>query len=191
MEGIFGLMLVLIAAVQKASALQCWKCSSDIDPMCNDRFNQSDILARRGGGLYSPLTQRQPYDQQGYNQNYNPNYNPNYNQNYNNNYNPAAQSSSWPILDNCDDNEARLRRMKNVCMKKVIRGPGYSSIIRRCAIIPPEQTVGTCHEPVSRGLSLEFCEYCDYDGCNSATGLKTNYILLGSILAMLGFILSH
>ncbi|KAJ8971318.1 hypothetical protein NQ314_000760 [Rhamnusium bicolor] len=59
----------------------------------------------------------------------------------------------------------------------------YISIVRRCAMLGLNEAVGTCHDPVSRGLSLEFCEYCDYDGCNSATGIKTN-ILLASILSI-------
>ncbi|KAJ8983549.1 hypothetical protein NQ317_006594 [Molorchus minor] len=73
--------------------------------------------------------------------------------------------------------------MRNVCIKKTIRGSGYVSIVRRCAMIALNENVGTCHDPVSRGLSLEFCQYCDYDGCNSATGLKTN-IALASISSL-------
>lgn len=91
-----------------ASALQCWKCSSDIDRTCADPFNETEINSRRGGNFYDSL---QPNYNQG--QNYNPQFNPGYNPNY---------RDQTPTLETCNDNEANLKRMKNVCIKKTIRG---------------------------------------------------------------------
>lgn len=59
----------------------------------------------------------------------------------------------------------------------------YINIVRRCAMIEWNQEVGTCHDPQSRGLNLEFCEYCDTDRCNSAFGVKAN-VLFASLLSL-------
>ncbi|KAJ8915177.1 hypothetical protein NQ315_000430 [Exocentrus adspersus] len=169
-----AIAVVVAFFTSEASALQCWKCSSDLDRACADPFNETEIRRGRGGTLYDNL-------QQNYNnrQNYDPNFNPP-------NYNPNFQGQT-PTLEYCDENEASLRRMKNVCVKKTVRGNSYVSIIRRCALIGFNEEVTTCHDPVSRGLTLEFCEYCDRDGCNSAFGVKAN-VFLASLLA-LGLIL--
>lgn len=118
--------------------MRCWRCSSDILRTCSDPFNTSDILALQSGGrsLYGDL--QQSYNQRQLDQNYNPNYNnqnynnqnynnQNYNPSYNPNYNPNYRPNNYatrdlPTLETCDENEARIRRMRPVCMKEVLRG---------------------------------------------------------------------
>lgn len=122
--------------------MQCWRCSSDILRSCSDPFNTSDILAlRNGGSVYNNLQQN--YNQRqfdssnpnynpnynsnnnpNYNPNNNPNYNPSYNPNYNGNFRPSnfGGSRDLPVLETCDENEARIRRMRPVCMKEILRG---------------------------------------------------------------------
>nr|XP_023021836.1 uncharacterized protein DDB_G0287625-like [Leptinotarsa decemlineata] len=203
---------VFVFVLQKATALQCWSCSSDIDPQCRDTFNQSEILSRRSGdSLYNNLQQnydRQRNDPNYYNQGqYNPNlnnqrqYDPNFNNQrqfdpnfnrgqvpFNQNFNPNFINGRSPRLEVCDENEARNRRMKNVCLKEVVKGNNYVSIVRRCELIPLEASVGTCQQNVNKGLYLGFCEYCDYDGCNSATGLRTNLFLAAVATSVLMFL---
>ncbi|KAJ8959161.1 hypothetical protein NQ318_022422 [Aromia moschata] len=113
--------------LERGYALECWKCSSDIDRNCRDPFNVSDSAGRGGRYYDNRYNDRQTYDPNNpnYNSN-NPNYNPN-NPNYNPNYNPNfpsynSFSGQTPALERCDDNEASLKRMKNVCIKKTIRG---------------------------------------------------------------------
>lgn len=46
-------------------------------------------------------------------------------------------------------------------------------VIRQCATVPRNTRPGTCsHETTGSSISIDFCEYCDYDGCNGATGLQ-------------------
>lgn len=103
-------------------ALQCWRCSSDIEPACRDPFNFTNYI---GGGGYnnygsqgyqSDYDRNRQYDSQ-YDRNYDRNYDPNYQRGYNR---PAQQFSgrTYPQLVTCDDNEANLRRMKNICYKR-------------------------------------------------------------------------
>ncbi|CAH1116156.1 unnamed protein product [Phaedon cochleariae] len=257
-------VLCVVLTLEKANALQCWRCSSDILPECRDRFNESEIIARRGGSsLYDSLQQNYQqgqrfdpnYDSQRNQRQYDPGYSgqrdqrqydpgysgqrdqrqydPSYsgqrdqrqydpaysgqrNQRqydpgysgqpvgqqraYDQNYNPnqrqfgqnfgssSSLNNRLPELETCDENEARLNRKRTVCLKEIVRGNNYVSIIRRCESIPFEQTVGTCQPSVNRGLQLDFCEYCDYDGCNSATRLKMNIFLAAFIVFVLHFV---
>jgi hypothetical protein len=206
MKFVIGSVL-FVFIFHEAISLQCWKCSSDIDHTCSDPF--TDVAAYRG--------RSNSYDTQSYNQrqngnnNYNRQYDPNYNRQYDQNYNRqydqnynnrqydqnqygsglrSGFSNNPPTLEVCDENDARNRRMKNVCLKEIVRGSNYVSVVRRCEVVPYEQTVGTCSQGVSRGLTLDFCQYCDYDGCNSANGLETNVLvatLLASIILVLYF----
>ena len=64
----------------------------------------------------------------------------------------------------------------------ILVGEHQVTYIRRCEMVSYEKDVGTCYDPVARGISLDFCEYCDYDGCNSATSLKLNVILASLVL---------
>uniref|UniRef100_A0A6P7GF28 Probable ATP-dependent RNA helicase ddx42 n=1 Tax=Diabrotica virgifera virgifera TaxID=50390 RepID=A0A6P7GF28_DIAVI len=197
--------VVFIAIFQKAFSLRCWRCSSDIDSSCRDPFN--DYNSRSGSNSYvsQQSYQQRPYENQrqyeynnrqydnnNYNRQYDPNYNRQYDQNYNNGgYNGGYRNdlNSRPNYETCDDNEARNRRMKNVCLKEIVRGSNYVSVVRRCELVPYEQTIGTCSQSVSRGLTLDFCEYCDWDGCNSANGHKTN--LLVGMISLIAVFLYH
>lgn len=127
---------------------------------------------------YPPRDYSRDVNQQG--RTYDPNYPPR-------DYQRAsafASSQSGPRLVPCNEEEARLRRQRNVCIKKVQRiGENQVTYIRRCEMISFDKDVGTCYEAVARGISLDFCEYCDHDGCNSATGLKFN-VLLASLVPM-------
>lgn len=130
---------------------------------------------------YPPRDYGRDYNQQS--RSYDPNY-PSRDVNYQRPQAQIASSQSGPRLVTCNEEEARLRRMRNVCVKKVQRIGEYQlTYIRRCEMIPFEKEVGTCYDPVSRGISLDFCEYCEYDGCNSATGLKFN-IFLASLVPL-------
>ncbi|CAH1106555.1 unnamed protein product [Psylliodes chrysocephalus] len=199
-------MKILVGAVlftfvfEKSFALRCWKCSSDIDPSCRDPFNEyNNRNYRQSSGAYDNLQQNynqrqydnyntrydtnnnnnnnQRYDNQRYDNNRDPNYNPGFS-NYNSGYNNVNRA---PVLEQCDENEARNKRMRHVCLKEIVRGSSYVSVVRRCELVAYEQPVGTCSQGVNRGLTLDFCEYCDWDGCNSATGLKTNVYLAAAI----------
>ncbi|XP_050311463.1 uncharacterized protein LOC126747022 isoform X2 [Anthonomus grandis grandis] len=204
-----GTVFVLFGfTVYEAYALQCWACSSDIDRSCADIFNSTDLL-RFGGGYYQgyqsggqynpqpydPYNQR-PYDNRDYGRDQ---YNQQQGRSYDPNY-PArdvgyqrvqaqaqlAASQSGPRLVTCNEEEARLRRMRNVCIKKVQKIGDYQlTYIRRCEMIPLEKPVGTCYDAVARGISLDFCEYCEYDGCNSAPGMKFKGIFVPIILVVL------
>ncbi|CAG9856813.1 unnamed protein product [Phyllotreta striolata] len=215
MKVAIGAVVFVIFVFDKSIALRCWKCSSDIDPSCRDPFNEYgsrgygqsssyDRLRTTGynqrpsydnyNSRYDPRYDNQRYDNQRYdnqrydNQRYPENRDPNYNpggfNNYNQGYNNVGRQ---PVLEVCDENEARNRRMRNVCIKEIVRGSSYMSVVRRCELIPYEQSVGTCSQGVSKGLTLDFCEYCDWDGCNSATGLKTNLFLAAGVSSVLLF----
>ncbi|KAF7279342.1 uncharacterized protein LOC143206587 [Rhynchophorus ferrugineus] len=138
---------------------------------------------------YYDRDNRDPYNRDTNNRDY-------YSRNYNTNYGsqarpydstyPSYQRSQplpvsqpdGPRMVTCNSEEAYLRRMKPVCVKKVQKiGQTQLTFIRRCEMIPLNMDIGSCDDRVARGISLEFCEYCDYDGCNSATGLKFNIIL--------------
>ncbi|XP_072392950.1 uncharacterized protein [Diabrotica undecimpunctata] len=193
--------VIFIAIFQKAFTLRCWRCSSDIDSSCRDPFNDYTSRSRSNSYDSQQSYQQRPYDQRQidynrqYDNNYNRQYDPNSNRQYDQNYNPSYNGgyrndiNSRPNLEICDENEARNRRMKNVCLKEIVKGSNYVSVVRRCELVPFEQTVGTCSQGVSRGLLLEFCEYCDYDGCNSATGHKTN--LLAVMISLIALFLYH
>ncbi|XP_057656678.1 uncharacterized protein LOC130894108 [Diorhabda carinulata] len=191
MKFVLGTVL-FVFVFHKAATLQCWKCSSDIDHTCSDPFN--DVTTYRSSSSYNSQSYNQRQIDNNYNRQYDPNYNrqydPNYNRQYDQNYNPVYNTglrndyNSRPMLEVCDENDARNRRMKNVCLKEIVRGSNYVSVVRRCELVPYEQKVGTCSQSVNRGLTLDFCEYCDYDGCNSANGIKTN-ILIATTIAFL------
>ncbi|KAG5887767.1 hypothetical protein JTB14_035114 [Gonioctena quinquepunctata] len=209
MKFLVGAIVIIFVSIHKATTLRCWSCSSDLDPLCRDTFNQTDIISLRNGGyLYDSLQQnynrqrndqnyygQRPFDQNFNNQRqydsssnnqrqYDPNFNnqrqydPNFNNQRQNDpnfanrgqvnpsFNPNFNNNGQlPKLELCDENEARNRRMKNVCLKEIVRGNNYVSIIRRCEMIPLEETVGTCRQSVNKGLLLGFCENCEYDGC--------------------------
>ncbi|ENN81733.1 polyribonucleotide nucleotidyltransferase [Dendroctonus ponderosae] len=154
----------------------------------NRDYNTRDPNYRDGNrDPYFDRDHREPYNRDPNNRDYPPrdynqgrNYDPNYPTRDVNYQRAQAQvaSQSGPRLTTCNEEEARLRRMRNVCIKKVQRIGDYQlTYIRRCEMIPFEKEVGTCYEAVARGISLDFCEYCEYDGCNSATGLKFNIFL--------------
>ncbi|CAG9767444.1 unnamed protein product [Ceutorhynchus assimilis] len=119
-------------------------------------------------------------------------YDPNYQQPRDTSYpRPQAQlgfGQPGPRLVDCNDEEARRTGMRNVCLKKVQRVGEYQlTYIRRCVAIPLEKEIGTCYDPTARGISLDFCEYCEYDGCNSATGLKFNLFLASLVPLVLSW----
>ncbi|XP_050311462.1 uncharacterized protein DDB_G0283697-like isoform X1 [Anthonomus grandis grandis] len=175
----------------------------------NNRDYNRDYNGRDGNrDPYFDRDHRDPYNADPNNRNYNPSsgrdygrdqYNQQQGRSYDPNY-PArdvgyqrvqaqaqlAASQSGPRLVTCNEEEARLRRMRNVCIKKVQKIGDYQlTYIRRCEMIPLEKPVGTCYDAVARGISLDFCEYCEYDGCNSAPGMKFKGIFVPIILVVL------
>ncbi|KAJ8959173.1 hypothetical protein NQ318_022434 [Aromia moschata] len=60
-------------------------------------------------------------------------------------------------------------------------GLNYESTVRECAMVDFDNDVTTCHVPVDSGFTLISCHYCEYDRCNSSTGLKTNILLAGAL----------
>ncbi|XP_066137706.1 homeobox protein 2-like [Euwallacea fornicatus] len=167
------------------------------DPYSNRDYNSRDPNYRDGNrDPYFDRDNRDPYNRDPNNRDYPPprDYNrDNQGRAYDPNYPPRdanyqqvraqaqlAASQSGPRLVPCNEEEARLRRMRNVCIKKIQRIGDYQlTYIRRCEMVPIQKEVGTCYDPVAQGISLDFCEYCEYDGCNSATGLKFNLFLAG------------
>ncbi|KAL1497958.1 hypothetical protein ABEB36_008836 [Hypothenemus hampei] len=162
------------------------------DPAYNRDYNNRDYNNRDPNVRDPYLDHRDQYNRDPNNRDYPPPRDYNQGRTYDQNYPPrdyyqraqAQISQSGPRLVTCNEDEARLRRMRNVCIKKVQRIGDYQlTYIRRCEMIPYEKEVGTCYDAVARGISLDFCEYCDNDGCNSATGLKFN-ILLASLVPL-------
>ncbi|CAH0564143.1 unnamed protein product [Brassicogethes aeneus] len=191
-----GFLVVAAFYIQNGFGLQCWQCSSDIEPECRDQFNYSNYVGGGSNYLYSGNQGQyggqydqggRQYDQgRGYDRPYD-----RFDQNSQRGYNrPVQQFSSrqYPQLVNCDDQGANLRRMKNVCYKrKQTSTNGYTTIIRRCETVPLDTYAGTCYDPVQRGISVNFCEYCDYDGCNGATSVKIN--VLTALVPLLAFLI--
>ncbi|EFA07944.1 hypothetical protein TcasGA2_TC005525 [Tribolium castaneum] len=132
-------LTVLLALAHNGWALQCWSCSSDLDPSCMDHFNAT---------RYSQF--RNTYQQ----------VNPNY----------QNQRNEMPVLRQCENNLGQIYNQKPMCVKRIINVPyGKKIITRECKSVSMNQAVGTCPE---KNSNIEFCEYCDFDGCNHAAGLR-------------------
>lgn len=52
-------------------------------------------------------------------------------------------------------------------------GSSRSVTIRQCGTVPRHTLPGPCtHEISGSSITIEFCEYCEYDGCNGAGSLQ-------------------
>jgi len=155
-------LFVLIALINTGLALQCWKCHSEFDITCRDYFNVTRIQQNRRN-----------FD----------------NFNYGNNNRPLQQQiRNDPHLERCDESFAASYNQKTVCLKRVYRGTGNSDIPnvqRECRLVSKSLKEGECPEELTadRSRTVDFCGTCDFDGCNTASGIKTN--LMSAILPVI------
>lgn len=168
----------------RTEALMCWSCSSDLDSRCHDHFNTTKFEYGRfnnpnvyGGGGYDPNYNRGNY-QGGYN---NPGgYNNQGGYNNPGQYNNQFQTGPprYPYLKPCSSDLTGIYDKKFMCMKRVqTSNDGRRITIRDCKMVPVGQSTGSCPTESNPYQSIDFCEYCDHDGCNSAGNLKINYFL--------------
>ncbi|KAL3272742.1 hypothetical protein HHI36_014204 [Cryptolaemus montrouzieri] len=177
-------VLLVIGFVQIDAQLMCWSCSSDLDIRCHDHFNTTkfDRFYQQQQGNYGNNYQGGNY-QSG-------NYNPNYpQQNYQNRggfqNNPYQTRPTAPYIKPCVFSSYGDK--KSVCMKKVqTSNDGRTTTIRDCATIPMSQSVGKCPSESNSYIHVDFCEYCDVDGCNSGNNMQFNLFLTAlSVLSLL------
>ncbi|CAH0564142.1 unnamed protein product [Brassicogethes aeneus] len=144
---------VILALVKNGDALQCWKCSSEMDVTCRDYFNVTKIMQTR-----------RYFD----------------NINYGNRQQQPITND--PHLELCDDRFTTSYDKTNVCLKTIHTTPnGMQVVNRKCMLVNKDLKSGACpQELTQRGQSLDYCLTCNYDGCNAATGLKTT--LLSSLI---------
>ncbi|CAG9856788.1 unnamed protein product [Phyllotreta striolata] len=152
---------VFLALIHFGSALQCWKCHSEFDITCHDYFNVTRIEQNK-----------RYYD----------------NFNYGSNR-PVQNQRNEPHLEHCDQSYATHFNQKTVCLKRVYRAPGSNDrphVQRECRLVSINLKEGECPEDLAsdRSRTVDFCGTCTYDGCNGATGIRTN-VLAALILPVL------
>lgn len=82
-----------------------------------------------------------------------------------------------------------LRNQRAVCMKKKQTTFGRTTYIRQCRFLHYDEKVGACPtETTGSSTTVDFCEYCDYDGCNGATTMRNSF-LLAAVLPLVGMLL--
>ncbi|XP_044759376.1 uncharacterized protein LOC123317079 [Coccinella septempunctata] len=171
LDKIAGCLVVLVLGISQIDALMCWSCSSDLDIRCHDHFNTTKF-----DRFYNQQTGGN-YQSGGYNTNYQQNYQGrnNYNQGYNQGYqnNPYQSRPTVPYVKTCTFSSYGDK--KTVCMKKVSTSNDQRTLtIRDCVTIPNSQSVGKCPSESNSYIQVDFCEYCDTDGCNSGSSLQVN-----------------
>ncbi|XP_045475933.1 uncharacterized protein LOC123681724 [Harmonia axyridis] len=180
MERISGCFVLFVLGIGQIDALMCWSCSSDLDIRCHDHFNTTKFdrfynqQNFQTGGNYQSGSYNQNYPQQNYQgrNNYNQGYN---NQGYNQGYqnNQYQSRPTVPYIKTCSFNS--FGDKKAVCMKKVSTSNDQKTLtIRDCVTIPAGQSVGKCPSESNSYIQVDFCEYCDTDGCNSGNSIQVN-----------------
>ncbi|XP_019871735.1 uncharacterized protein LOC109600096 [Aethina tumida] len=155
---IFG---IILSVVNSGLALQCWKCSSDFDITCRDHFNVTRIQQNRR--YFEQI-----------------------------NYSGRQQAAgNNPQLIHCDEMYTSSNYDTiNVCMKREHTTPDGKKVVNReCQLVSRSLKAGQCPPEIyQRFPDIDFCQTCNYDGCNSATGLKTNLMAACVPLALLLFL---
>ncbi|XP_017783294.1 PREDICTED: uncharacterized protein LOC108567386 [Nicrophorus vespilloides] len=97
-----------------------------------------------------------------------------------------------PQLTECThNNQLTYQTGKPVCSKKVQTSYGRTTYIRQCMYLHEQEKVGPCPaETTTSATTIDFCEYCDYDGCNGSSSLKSA-LLLTIISPLLYFFLKY
>ena len=92
-------------------------------------------------------------------------------------YNPQRQV---PSLTTCPEaGNVYLNNQKPVCVKQKQSYSGSNRVttIRQCKSVPRDAPMGTCPPTTTgSGLSIDFCEICDRDGCNGASTMGMSLI---------------
>lgn len=92
------------------------------------------------------------------------------------NNNNQYSRNDMPILRECTNELGQIYNQKQMCVKRVINVPyGKKIVSRECKDVSTNQVTGTCPDK-SGNANVEFCEYCDYDGCNAASGMRLNLL---------------
>lgn len=98
-------------------------------------------------------------------------------------YDPRAQT---PQLMDCDQQQSAYPiNQRPVCMKKKQTTYGRTTYVRQCRFLHPEERIGTCPtETTSSATTIDFCEYCEHDGCNGASLSSASVILAALVPAV-------
>ncbi|XP_072393536.1 uncharacterized protein [Diabrotica undecimpunctata] len=160
--------ILILALVDCGLALQCWSCKSEFDVTCRDYFNVTKIEENR--------RHFENFNFQGNNRPF------------------SIGNRNEPHEVHCDGSYVNNYNQKTVCIKTVFRGytsSGSNSDIpnvhRDCRIVPKSLPVGECPDELKNDKSrnIDYCVTCETDGCNLATGIKSNLILASIPLVLL------
>ncbi|KAJ8971317.1 hypothetical protein NQ314_000759 [Rhamnusium bicolor] len=165
-HNLHGMLLIHIFIILLGNALRCWTCNSAYDVTCRDYFNLTRIAenTRYHDSASASYGHRQ-----------------------------TVPVGNDPQLKICDDMYTTTYNQKNVCLKRVSKGPNGLPVVRRlCQLVPKSLKVGECPDDMrDQTKDIEFCSTCEYDGCNAAAELKTNVILASIISVSLLLVLRN
>uniref|UniRef100_A0A6P7H071 Uncharacterized protein LOC114344486 isoform X1 n=1 Tax=Diabrotica virgifera virgifera TaxID=50390 RepID=A0A6P7H071_DIAVI len=164
--------ILILALVDCGFALQCWDCKSEFDVTCRDYFNVSRI--EENNRIYENFNFQQSNSRQF-----------------------SIGNRNNPRKIHCDGSYVNSYNQKTVCLKTVSRGFSGSgsnaeipNVHRECRIVSKSLAAGECPDELKndRSRTIDYCVTCETDGCNLATGIKSNIVLASVPLLLLALL---
>jgi len=157
-------LAVLALCFSQGSALKCHSCSSVTDPKCADPFDSSAV----GLQECTPNLFKEASDL----------------------LKGAADTLSSALGKIGVDTNFQVPDADSAfaCVKAVKQDGDKRVVVRSCSV-PKNDKFDVCNQlKASAGGIVTFCETCDYDGCNAASGLTSSSLLLALLVALVAYL---
>ncbi|XP_054269267.1 uncharacterized protein LOC128990823 [Macrosteles quadrilineatus] len=71
---------------------------------------------------------------------------------------------------------------------KAVKQDGDKRVVVRSCSIPKNEKFDMCTQMKATGSLVTFCETCDSDGCNGASGLASSSLLMALLVALVAYL---